>query len=436
MKFAKPLLAMLLAGAVLLAACGQEPAPPDALTVALSEPFDSNFNYFDTESDAALAVIDLVAGTILHDDGSPYLGQMSAREEEGQLIVTVSLQKGLRFSSGDDASIDDLLFLYYLLADPGYTGPRTALREAPIAGMSEYYWDSPRGSGEAPDFDALARESYAPDVISREDLKTYLRETRLAGEYSGNPTDYRSDGITWAQFIADEGRGEDLSAAMSNGGAVLDILVDIYAEKYGQNYDATGWYARKLRREYMRTLLEDGVNVPQISGITRLSDTSCELTFTDPTVDYRSLLNLPLLSSANYRFTNKGGGDAAASSYSRSPIVGAGPYTLEKWEDGIVSLRANRTFSGDDPAFERVRLRAVNAPLIPENIALGQIILGVVRADGETARQILAEAEKAGLASLPLRDGALLYDKAIITVDTSPRTFRDAVAGVGRVKGR
>lgn len=74
------------------------------------------------------------------------------------------------------------------------------------------------------------------------------------------------------------------------------------------NYNAVAWYARAMKREYMRSTIADGVDVKSISGIVRINDHECRVTFTDPDADYISILNRPLLSSNNYRNAGKGSG--------------------------------------------------------------------------------------------------------------------------------
>lgn len=208
-------------GFALFTGCGEgTDYTPDALTVALSEPFDNSFNYFETGSGSNRAVIELAAGTLMRQsaDGGyePYLGNMEAEEKDGKLTVTLTLNEKVRFSDGKKATIDDVIFLYTLLADPGYTGTYSDFWKNPIEGLAAYYWDDPTGKGNAPDFEAEAEKKYAPDKISEEDLKAYLRETSLEGEYPGNPTLYRSDGRTWADFITEQGYGEQLSEVMSS----------------------------------------------------------------------------------------------------------------------------------------------------------------------------------------------------------------------------
>lgn len=53
-------------GFALFTGCGEgTDYTPDALTVALSEPFDNSFNYFETGSGSNRAVIELAAGTLM-----------------------------------------------------------------------------------------------------------------------------------------------------------------------------------------------------------------------------------------------------------------------------------------------------------------------------------------------------------------------------------
>ena len=182
-------LAMLLLCLPALAGCREGSYEPAALTVGLTTRFERSFNYFQTANESNLAAVYLCAGSLMEPTGEgewqPYLGEITAEKTAEGLIATMTLRKNVYFPDGKTADADDLIFLLKMLCDPGYTGPHS-LRDSAIKGAAAYYWDDPRGAGVTPDFEKEAAAKYAPGVISEADLKTYLRETALAGEWGGN----------------------------------------------------------------------------------------------------------------------------------------------------------------------------------------------------------------------------------------------------------
>ena len=58
-----------------------------------------------------------------------------------QTLYTITLQENMHFSDGELVTIDDLIFSYYVLADPTYDGTDTFASSINIVGLSEYVND-------------------------------------------------------------------------------------------------------------------------------------------------------------------------------------------------------------------------------------------------------------------------------------------------------
>lgn len=62
---------------------------------------------------------------------------------EAQTLYTITLKENMRFSDGEPVTIDDLIFSYYVLADPTYDGTDTFASSIDIVGLEEYVKDDP-----------------------------------------------------------------------------------------------------------------------------------------------------------------------------------------------------------------------------------------------------------------------------------------------------
>ena len=69
------------------------------------------------------------AELIEHEDGSV------------QTVYTITLKENMRFSDGEAVTVDDLIFSYYVLADPTYDGTDTFASSIDIVGLEEYVND-------------------------------------------------------------------------------------------------------------------------------------------------------------------------------------------------------------------------------------------------------------------------------------------------------
>lgn len=398
-----------------LTGCAASRYSPSVLTVGVPDEFDRSFNYFRTANESNLLAAFLCCGSLMQPAGEgewePYLGKIEAEQKDGKLVATVSIGKKVRSADGQQLNIDDVLFVYSILADPGYTGPHDAFRKSSIEGVAAYYWDDAAGGGEEPDFHGQAQAKYAPDVISESDLKAYLKETSLNGEWGGNLESYRGNGQTWRQWLESEGYGKQLEKISSNAADTLELLVEHYYRNYRDRFNAVDWYEAKLRADFMKNTTADGIDVPSISGIRRVDDYTCTVTFSDPNEDYQSILYLPLIARHNYSDYYKGGGDSVAASGRKRVLYGGGPYVFRVYEDGILTLEKNKKFALGSPKNDTIRLRTALAEELPSDIELRQISIGSLPApvDEAAADQI----ERYHLSHIDTADGMILYSEDI-----------------------
>ncbi|MBE6968649.1 MAG: hypothetical protein E7442_00795 [Ruminococcaceae bacterium] len=114
----------------------EEELPPEQLGC---ESLIGCFSPFWATADGDLAVVERTQLSLLAEAGQESPSTISSTtNEDGTFTVTIELRGGLHFADGNIVDADDLLFTYYVLLDPDYSGPYT-LHELPIVGMKEYH---------------------------------------------------------------------------------------------------------------------------------------------------------------------------------------------------------------------------------------------------------------------------------------------------------
>lgn len=285
-----------------------------------------------------------------------YAGHVEATEQAAadghtQVLYTVSIQPGMVFSDGSPVTIDDVIFQYYVLADPTYDGSST-FSTLDIVGMKEYYYDTPDYSAQIDQITADVAAKYALDVISEEDFKTYLRESKLAGWYEG------VDSYDWLGYL--QGEGYDTSKlSLDDETTLFEALVTCEYEHYAQYYDPQTWWQTKKESEFITGNLEDGINVPEISGIKKVDDLTCTVLFDSVNINGdRQVAYLPIVPKAYYGASFVKGDLSGVKAKNGAPM-GAGPYKFVSYQDNIVTLEANTKYFGETAKIPFIKFQVV-----------------------------------------------------------------------------
>ena len=175
------------------------------LVIAVPATFEEKWNPFLAESAYDQDVLDqiFVSPIRINKDNEviPWGGNITTTENaDGTVTYTVTVKPGMKFSDGEEVTIDDYLYSVYVCSDPSYTGPSALIIED-IVGIKEYYYDDPNYSEVISGFAKTAAEKYSLDTISKEDYMTYLLETNLEGWWAG------LDSYTWGSYAEGEGFG-------------------------------------------------------------------------------------------------------------------------------------------------------------------------------------------------------------------------------------
>ncbi len=265
-KTIKSAVCLLLAAAMLFAcACSSGKGSGSASVIKVATgALTGNFNpfYASEEGDKAVSrqvypsIQRLGPGNKLIND----LGSVSYElGEGGKVKYTVTIKDDLRFSDGAYATIDDVIFWYYFLADASYDGPYKDFYLNDIEGIKEYYFDDANYAAVISTFDGSASK-----------LSSYIKK----------------------------------------------------------NYS-------------------DGVNVDKISGIKRIDDYTCTVTFNSRNINSVSALNAPIVSKAFYSADYVKGGAAKVKEITGS-TMGCGAYYIsdysEKEHKAVLSVNQYSAF--------------------------------------------------------------------------------------------
>ncbi|MDR0554476.1 MAG: ABC transporter substrate-binding protein [Treponema sp.] len=384
--------------AVVLTACGNSSGAAAAgkiIVIGAGAAFEEKWNPFLSESYYDNMVMDQIFTPICqYNDRNelvPYGGTISAEDNgDGTVRYTVTVNKGMKFTNGQNVTIDDYIWAWHVLADPSYTGPSTPLTTH-IEGIEAYYYDDPNYSSRLA---ALEQDAvrYTSDAISLPDFLIYSRATNLDGWWNGDPAGDTGGGETWSQYAEEEGFGDKLKAIdASDPGAMLDLIAEIEWTNYRNSYDTYNWFLGQTKKDYALGNLSGGVNVASITGIQKIDEYTCMVLMTEIDIYGDRNLNLSLIPRSYYGEITKG--DVSAILSNMKP-VGSGPYIWQDFSDNIVTCLANQNFFKGVPKVGAVRWQYIPDTETLSALASGQIDI----AEPNATQQAIAEMDELGLA--------------------------------------
>ena len=352
-------------------------------------------------SDRGGAVINNgIEGTTVPYNGKDYTYYGMANVEvvqndDGTVDYNIVMRDDIVFSDGVPATIDDVIFGIYVCADPTYDGSST-LYALPIEGINDYYKSMASRLGLV----AATKEGgyTANDNFTEEDYNTFWTAFNAAGaKFAQDIVDYvnasyaddkyvqgyLNPDLTYADVAADP-------ALMNQFGCVLwgfepcDTPEEYFAQiKAAYDYDmsadgiekeaATKSFAELLQAElgdnYARfdEWVTTNDSMTSIPGIIRTGDYSMTVHCTefDATAIYNMSFWLAplhyygdeaLYDYANNSFGFKKGDLSGVKAHTDKPL-GAGPYTFEGYNNGVITFKANPTYFLGAPAIETLLMQ-------------------------------------------------------------------------------
>lgn len=377
--------------------------------VFASDEFNAKFSPFFSETAPDTMVSDLVNVQLLQLDrtgsiitkgiegekkeynGKEYtyhgISDLDIKENsDGTVFYDFKLKDGLKFSDGEPFTIDDVIFTMYVLADPTYDGNATFFT-LPIQGMEEYR------NGVDTLFNLILKAGEGNTDFSKwteEQQKTFW-------------TDYKKAVDAFVKEITDlcvknglNKEGDSIAACAANYGyeglkddaTAMDFFNAMLAKYDGSvskmsASESAGTQFGALMPSYndYQVGVETGESAPNITGIQKTGENSLRIVATK--VDAQMIYQLAVTVGALHYYGDKAKfdydknqfgfpkGDLSSMREKISKPLGAGAYVFDKYENGVVSLKANDSYYDGAP-----KVKNLNLKYVAENDKLNSILAG------------------------------------------------------------
>ena len=322
-------------------------------------------------------------GTSYHYDG---MGNVEVvQNDDGSVDYNLTMRDDIVFSDGVPATIDDVIFGFYVLVDPTYDGSST-IYALPIEGMEEYRSGmEPRGNVIFAD----GNEGYtANDFYTEEQYNTFwdYYNNESGAAFAQEIVDYciskgynsPDDPIevisqTWGFEIPVENATvydywDTILAAYDGDSAAAEETESAGSTRLGLTLAALG-------AEYQAGVAV-GDGAPNVSGLTRTGDYSMSIHMTkfDATAIYNMSFTVAPLhyygDTALYDYDNNmfgfPKGDLSGVKAKNTQPLGAGAYVFDGYANGVVTLKANPYYYQGAPETEVLLMQeSVDSDYVP-----------------------------------------------------------------------
>ena len=321
---------------------------------------------------------------------------------DGTVDYTIKLKEGVKFSDGEELTAKDLVFSYYVYADPTYDGSNTFF-SLPIEGMEEYR------SGMSSLYDLLldAGEDNADFTNWTEEQQTAFWEEvhGTAGEkFAQSILDYivanglnaeedsvAAKAVNWGYELPEDATAADFFAAIVANyptvrEAVETEVADVNFVDCFSNPD--DW----------KVGVSTGNSVNTISGITMNGDyeVNIHMTTVDATAIYSLGVEIAPMhyygesdfwdpENGSFGFTK---GDLTHVRSVTTQPMGAGPYKFVSYENGTVYFEANENYYKGEPKVKYVNFVESQEADLLNGVTTGTIDVAQPSINGEVVDAI------------------------------------------------
>lgn len=362
---------------------GKAPGKYDTLVIGTSE-LNGIFSPFFYKTSYDYQVTQMVGLDLcrLNDKNEliPWAGSISSEELKNgtdvQTKYTVKLKQGLKFSDGSPVTIDDVIFNWYVYADPMYDG-MSIFHTLDIVGLQDYYYDSPDYSKQMEKFKKQA------NAISDQEVKKFItqyteEQIQAYGAPYLNETHKLGADPKAVTFEADVKK-----AYLAMNLKEWDVLkAEAIAEKY-----------ESLEKSYVKGNLEDGVDVDTISGIQKVDDYTATVLLNGVNISAdRIIAEIPIMPEHYYGVGQDGtkfskGNLAMVRERNQQPMSG-GPFIYESYKNNIVTLKANPDYFKGAPKIPTLKFQVVSDNNKVDSVILGDIDITDPSASKEVMKQL------------------------------------------------
>ena len=412
------------------------PKMPSPLTVGLK---DANYLYtpFSADSDYDRLMNKLTGTALLSKDrnGSPVLngksGQLliygdkyygykgaadisSAYNEETDITrYIINLRENITFGDGERLNADDLIFTLYVLLDPDYSGS-ISLKDANIKGALNYIMDSDMAEDiSEEEIKALMGSDKLSDLIHTEIIvpeieKEFETVKTLYGDnsYAVYTEAYEKPKDLMAHFYAIDSEYD------SSDKDEKTVLSDI-ADMYGSNYKLLAsmvsgnedYYDGELRSCAIRYITEEkggSSYVSSVSGIMKTGTHSLTIDVKGKGEGFYDILSEIVIAPLHYygneeeydynsgKFGFEKGTASGVIAEKAGAPLGAGAYSFEKAEGGIVYLKANDDYYKGAPETDEIHIVSIASGKETAAVVEGTADIAYPESSAVTSEEILS----------------------------------------------
>ena len=409
----KKLLSVLLVASMsvsLLAGCGAKEGSDTPLVIGYA-PFSSKFSPFFAESayDQDAQTMTQVAllgndrqGAMIYNgiegekhsyNGTEYtyygISNCTVTENaDGTVYYDFKLRDDVKFSDGEVLNADDVIFSFYVLADPTYDGSSSFYAQ-PVQGMEEYrsgmdtlfnllvaagegntdytYWDEATQTAFWADL-KQAGAAFAQEIV----------DYCVAAGVAADSNDVATAAAAWAFEGLEAGATTADFFTMMCEAYAWDMATLSSTESAGSSlFDLMEGYDNYTKG------IQTGESAPSITGIQKLDDQNVRIVMTE--VDATSIYQLAIqvapmhyygdeklydYDNNSFGFTK---GDLSSVRSKTTTPMGAGPYKFVKFENGVINYEANEHYYLGEP-----KTKYVNFLETQEADKLNGIITGTI----------------------------------------------------------
>ena len=322
-------------------------------------------------------------------DKAGHISSEEVKAEDGtvQTLYTIKLKEGMKFHDGEDVTIDDLIFSYYVMADPTYDGMSTFVTSLDIVGLKEYYYDDADYTSKV----AKISEEANAKAATEEGFIEYLIATNCEGWYAGDPNGDVGDGRTFVQYLKDEGYEADSVASKSD--EFLKLLAKCEYEKYADGYDAVTYWTNVYSEDYINQGLADGIDVPEIEGIKKVDDLTCTVLVNGINIIGDRQLAQTYLTPEHYYGEGFVKGDLSMVKAKSGTPMGSGPFKWVGYNNNVVHVERFDDYFLGTPKIENIKYQVIDEQQKVNAIISGDIDI----TDPSASLELMDELEANGI---------------------------------------
>lgn len=354
-----------------------------------------------------------IANLAVKQEGSADAGNLKT-------VYTIKMRDDIKFSDGVAATIDDVIFNYYVLLDPYYTGSST-LASIDIVGLEAYRYNN----SAIAEFDAAA---FLADIANQPELQAWVKEHAVKelimseldwvkadvmtderyAAYTTNASGakdalYAFYGTAEGRVIADQEAGvynySDELKAMTE-----EQVVNALIEEYGYDYkalataygDETYLDAKALEGAKLvggKAASGAGTEVPNVAGIKKIDQYTVEVTTNGYAANAIYQIGSATLTPMHYYgdkalydydnnkfgFNNRAENSMELIAKHTTEPMGAGPYKFVEFKNGTVFFEANPYYWQGEPYIKNLQFRETNT---------GDKITAIATGDADVASDV------------------------------------------------